>query len=296
MKNIGDNIIGIVLVHYNHYENIIKMVNTFLKLNYPNVKIVIVDNGSKNDQFRILYETFKENEIIRIIKNNRNYGYGVGNNVGIEYLRKLAIKYVLISNPDILIDDKDIFKKLIKSFDRRNIAIVAPRISHLDNSETNPGIFRRPHERSIKLSKLKYLFPIISESYFIYLYLRTFMRHNLKKYFDYPRRNKIRNNKFLTGQKTEVYSVIGCFFMINLDFFIDNKIYPVFDENIFLYNEELALAEKIYQNKGKEIVLKNCKIVHLGHSGPKLAWGKNYYLKILKHSFKSYKYILRNYF
>lgn len=79
------NKVGVVILNYINYQYTITCVNSFLKQRNVDLEIVIVDNGSKNESYRILNSTFKDFKNIKIIKNKSNKGYAKGNNIGISY-------------------------------------------------------------------------------------------------------------------------------------------------------------------------------------------------------------------
>jgi GT2 family glycosyltransferase len=62
-----------------------------------------VDNGSEGNDAQILETEFGNN--IKLIRNDRNYGYTGGNNIGIKYaLKEQNIKYILLLNNDTVVD------------------------------------------------------------------------------------------------------------------------------------------------------------------------------------------------
>ncbi|MGL6098195.1 MAG: glycosyltransferase [Fusobacteriaceae bacterium] len=117
---------GIVILNYNSISLVQKLCS-----NLDNVKeiykIVIVDNNSTdNSKQKILkLKNFK----IDVIFSKKNDGYASGNNIGIKYLMKKyeKIKNICILNPDVEIEDKDIFLKLNQELEKDNsLGIVAP--------------------------------------------------------------------------------------------------------------------------------------------------------------------------
>jgi glycosyltransferase involved in cell wall biosynthesis len=68
-------LISVVLSTYNGSEYIKEQLDSVLAQTYPNIEIVIRDDGSKDDTVEVLLEYQKTNENIRIIINEENLGY-----------------------------------------------------------------------------------------------------------------------------------------------------------------------------------------------------------------------------
>ena len=66
---------GVVILNYINYKDTIECVRSFLRQKDVNLEIVIIDNGSPNESYKILTEYFKGYKNINIIKNMENKGY-----------------------------------------------------------------------------------------------------------------------------------------------------------------------------------------------------------------------------
>lgn len=118
--------IGIIILNYNSYSLVLKLLNN-LKNIVGISKIIIVDNNSTDNSVEELRKEANENVIL--IENKENRGYAAGNNIGIKYLINnfLNIEYMCILNPDIEIENKNIFIELIKELNRDNkLGIISP--------------------------------------------------------------------------------------------------------------------------------------------------------------------------
>lgn len=107
--------ISIVIVTYNSEKDIYSCLNSVITnsdIPLEELEIIIVDNNSKQADcmFAKIHEKYG-NDII-LIKNEKNGGYGQGNNVGI---RRASAPIILIMNPDVRLE-KPSFKKVINRF------------------------------------------------------------------------------------------------------------------------------------------------------------------------------------
>jgi len=66
-------------------------------MNYVNYKTVVVDNGSTDQSVAFIREQFLD---IVVIETSHNLGYAGGNNVGIEYAKRLGAEFIVLLNND----------------------------------------------------------------------------------------------------------------------------------------------------------------------------------------------------
>jgi GT2 family glycosyltransferase len=105
-------------VTYNSNRIIKKCIVNLLKYNDigSELEIIIVDN-SHHTVFIELKQLLQANydKRIRIVKNNKNGGYGQGNNLGV--LHAVQSKLICIMNPDVILT-QPLFKKSLENFNR----------------------------------------------------------------------------------------------------------------------------------------------------------------------------------
>jgi len=137
--------VSIVILTYNAKSSLGSILEnavlSALNQDYPNIEVLVVDNGSIDETVSYIREKFGER--VKIIELNRNYGYCLGNNLALKYLDKES-KYILFLNPDAVIA-RDYVKKLV------TIAENNPRIAALQGLEINP---QKPYKKLGGLLKL----------------------------------------------------------------------------------------------------------------------------------------------
>ena len=221
---------GMVIIHYNDYDSIIKLINNIKDYKVID-KVVIVDNNSKEEVKNKLKEL--DNSKIDIIYNDENYGFAKAINIGSKYLEeKLGECNLIISNADVIINSEEDIKKLINYLKDDNIGVVSPTI--LENGIKNRG-WKNPT-------------PILDALMNIILIHRPIR----KKYIFY-------SDDHYKEDISEVEVVSGCIFLIKSNTL---KEIDYLDENTFLYYEENILAKKINNINKKIIVCNNINIIH----------------------------------
>ena len=131
-NNIKEKEIGIVVLNYKNFHETIECVKSILLQKDVVFNIVIVDNGSSNESYDELFNQFKNNDKIYIIKSDINLGYAKGNNLGINYLRNKGIENIFIANSDLLFKSPYVLKQIIESYEP-GIDLINPIICNPDS-------------------------------------------------------------------------------------------------------------------------------------------------------------------
>lgn len=91
--------ITIIIVTYNSKDFIRKCLDSIYKsITKHEFEIIIVDNKSSDNTVDIVYREYKN---VHMIRNNKNYGFAVANNIAIERARG---EHILVLNPDTIIE------------------------------------------------------------------------------------------------------------------------------------------------------------------------------------------------
>ena len=127
------NTVGAVVLNYKNYKETIQCVHSIATQERVDMQVVIIDNGSDNDSYTKLVEEFLEFKNIYVIKNEKNLGYARGNNVGIDFLRKKNIDFILVCNSDIVFSSNSVIAEM-KENDNDELGLMIPIIKNLDGS------------------------------------------------------------------------------------------------------------------------------------------------------------------
>ena len=93
--------VAIVLVNLNGYQDTRECLWSLQRLEYPNVEVIVVDNGSTDDSVLRLRQNFPW---VYLIESPSNLGFSGGNNLGIEAALKKGAAYVFLLNNDTIAD------------------------------------------------------------------------------------------------------------------------------------------------------------------------------------------------
>lgn len=222
MKEKHFDFVFVVLV----YRNVNDLGNFFKQFNVPNSHIVVVNSYFDDFSFMEMKKISYDNNADFI--NVENKGYGYGNNKGVEYALKYFIfDFLVISNSDIGIINYLPAKDLLTD------GIIAPDIITNSSKKQNPYIpFYLKCCDKLKYFGYKYDLNILL--WCIYFFTR-FVRELFLCYTFVYKKNAYK-----------VFSAHGAHLIISNSAL--RKIYPLFDETMFLFKEEdhLALLAKKY--------------------------------------------------
>ncbi len=227
----------IVLV-YRNYDD---LYDFFTHLKLSNYKVIIVNS---------FYDKQSEHKIKNLALSFGadfisvpNKGYGAGNNVGCKYaLEKYSFKYLIISNPDVIIDKID-----YRIIDEINADIFGVEIVNKKNKKQNPFM---PY--NIKwLDKLKY---------WSYKYDNYYLAIFICGIFSIIR--KLFSLVFILSRRkwAYVYAIHGSFVILRRSA-VEN-LFPLYNEKIFLFAEEEYLAQKAKKHNIKTIYIPSLKVFH----------------------------------
>lgn len=112
--------ISIIILNYNtadYSEKLIKSLES--NLDMKDIEIILIDNNSTDKSYRNIREKFP---FIRLIENNENYGFALGNNIAANNAKG---KYLLFLNPDVFISNNVVFDLLNYYEQNTNIGILS---------------------------------------------------------------------------------------------------------------------------------------------------------------------------
>ena len=257
-----DPTVAIIILNWNGWADTVECLESVYQINYPNYHVVVVDNHSSDNSVRKIKDyasgnlevksnffkydpTNKPIEIVQysrenweikknsntnkqliLIKNEINYGFAEGNNIGIKFARKnFNTDYVLLLNNDIVVD-KDFLRILVQEGEKdTKIGLLGPKMYYYDNPNVIWCIGGK-----IDWKLARGLHVGIDEE--------DKGQYNRKQAFEY-----INGSSLLI--KKEVFDKVG-----------------LLDKRFFLYFEETDLALRASKNGYKSLYLPNAKIWH----------------------------------
>ena len=234
---------AVIILNYNTAEDCYLAVESIRKAaTCKEYRICIVDGGSTKEDEKSKLKKL-EAEDVEVLLLDNNVGYAKGNNEGIKYLSdKYDFQYTVIMNPDVIIEEVGTIEGLIESLCRRGESVVGaqPLVAGMDTDI--------PADMQVNIRKVFTYSDMLINSSWI-----------LKRIF----KNRYKGSLYLQERpytKEILFEVpSGAFFVIKTDVF---KQIGFFDEETFLYGEELILGYKLKQMGKKFVLVPKFKVLH----------------------------------
>lgn len=128
----------IVTLNWNGLDDTLECLSSLYSLEYPNLTVAVVDNGSMKDEADAIETAFPE---AVVLKQSENLGFCGGCNLGIKYALDHCADFVMLLNNDTLVP-RDLIEQLLagmKGVD--NVGAVSPLI--LEHPETDKVWFSK---------------------------------------------------------------------------------------------------------------------------------------------------------
>lgn len=251
--------VTLVIVDYNSFNKTINYINHINeKFEGEKINFIVVDNSPDNIEFYEFLRNRKYKEVIIknigtygkyikdiahiecnnynliLVKSTENLGYAKGNNLGAIISKYFFdTKYLIFSNNDLVFRRKINARELFIPFEQDSkIAVVGPRIIGNKKEDQSP-------RKKISIWK-----QIIINN------VNMVIGNKMNKYItnlDYSKESKY------------TYWVMGCFMIVDAIKFSEVN---MFDENTFLFAEEMILSERMEEKGYKTFFYNDIEIIH----------------------------------
>ncbi len=234
--------VTIIILNWNGITDTLECLKSLTNIQYPNYKIVIVDNGSSGDDINLLQRNISNPTTV--IKNDENLGYAGGINSALSNIDKNKTDYVLLLNNDTIVDKSFLNELVTVAETNNNIGICGS----LELSYDNPKQITT-----------------IGCNFDNYFFIQT-----------YPCKFKnIKDCKYNENHSFDL--VAGSSMLIRTSLF--NKI-GLFDKDYFIYGEEFDFSLKVKKSGFKSVFCPTSVVWHKseGTSGGRMSKTGRYYL------------------
>lgn len=235
------------------YRNIEVLRDFFVSLKVSDYRVIVVNSFYDDESLNECRDVAFTNKADFIPIENKGFGYG--NNVGTKYaIEHYEYDYLILSNSDIHINSISYLDSPINE-----AAVIAPHTHLLNNRVQNPNIpWYMPW--LIPLHHLAYKW----DSRMVLHLPHILTRICREIFFVY--------NRICKKDKYKIYSCHGSFIVFSAT--AVERLFPFFNEEMFLYNEELYLAERC---RMKHIPIYYCPQIDVLHlEGASTSKGSGY--------------------
>jgi N-acetylglucosaminyl-diphospho-decaprenol L-rhamnosyltransferase len=133
-------LVSVILVNWNRLADVRLALSYLTKLHYPNVEVIVVDNGSTDGSV----EALRQMPEVRLIELGRNAGPCLARNAAI---REARGEYVFFLDSDAVLS-KRALEPLVAAMERDpRLGVIGCRIDLAKSRRVDQWIYAQPHER-----------------------------------------------------------------------------------------------------------------------------------------------------
>lgn len=122
----------IIILNWNGERDTVDAVESVGKIEYPNAKVLVVDNGSRPESLAFIRAHCPD---VKCLQTGSNLGYAGGNNVGLRVARERGFAYALVLNNDMTVDPSVLTRLINAAESDPSIAVLGPRVYRHDKPE-----------------------------------------------------------------------------------------------------------------------------------------------------------------
>jgi len=126
-------LVYVVLLAWNHLGDTIECLESIRRMQYPNIRLLLVDNGSTDGTANHIRTHYPD---VEVISSSENLGIAQGYNLGMDYALQKDAQYVLVANNDIITVEPDFVSRLVEAGEKNPRAgILMPKIVYYHNPD-----------------------------------------------------------------------------------------------------------------------------------------------------------------
>ena len=274
MEIVGEkNMVCFMILHYKNYEVTKNCIESIKKIMRPEDKVIVLDNGSKNQSKDLLDQKYAcDSQIeIYVTPNDENLGFSKCNNFGYIIAKKYNPDFLININNDIIFDQDDFIEKLYRIYDETDFYVCGPdvyvekKMEHQSPYRLNT-LTKEDAEKTIEncekeLERINSLVLYAKVSNFVSGFLPQRIKYNRQC----ERMKQLEKNRQEQGlsykEKAEGVCITGsCIIFSKLFMNQEEKLY---DPEPFFYGEEEFLQYRCIKKKMKLIYTPDLQVKHL---------------------------------
>lgn len=237
--------LSIIIINYNTKRITVDCANSVLK-NTKDVayEIILIDNASSDGSYNELKKKFARYKFVKYIKNIKNLGFAAANNQGASYAKG---KHLLFLNSDTIVE-KNILKEMLQWMGKHKSSSVSTcALKNKDGTLQGSGGY----------------FPTLPRVFYWMFFIEDIplLDRIIRPFHPVHAKSPLYKGLDRFKKKTNLDWVTGAFFLTRRDLF--NKI-GGFDEDYFMYTEEVDLCFRMKSLGYKVYYLPEWEIIHLG--------------------------------
>ena len=255
-----DPLVFIVVLNYRNYEDTIECVRSIGRIDYRNLRVVIVDNASGNGSEERLRQAFPDHQVVQ---SGENRGFASGNNVGIRIAMDQGADYVLVLNNDTILEPNCVSILVAYAEQDALAGVMSPQLVDSEGQHDPTCTRRRPTLREL----------FWNDGIWTNRKLQGRVRYGAAYTLDGPSEVEVISGACMLFRRSLVEEI------------------GLLDESTFLYWEEFILCEKLRATGFRTALVPAARVVHKGGRSVRYIGARSIgaYLQSLAHYLKRYR-------
>ena len=129
-------LIYIIVLNYNRREDTLDCLSSLFRMDYPNFKVLMVDNASSDGTADAVRRQYPQAEVLQ---NEKNLMYAGGNNAGIELALEHGADWVLLLNNDTVVDERLLSEMVDAAHAHPEAGVLGPMIYYYPTEGAGAG-------------------------------------------------------------------------------------------------------------------------------------------------------------
>lgn len=130
-------LVYVIVINWNGKEHLHSCLGSLARLAYPNLRTVLVDNGSSDGSAGYVRTHFPA---VTVLENRRNVGFAAGNNRGMAYALERGADFIALLNNDMEVDPGWLSALVETAEGDRSVGACAPKLLYFDRRDIIQGI------------------------------------------------------------------------------------------------------------------------------------------------------------
>ena len=125
----SQGLVAVIVLNWNRREDTLACLRSLGRLDYPELLLLLVDNGSTDGTSEAVRRDFPGVEVLQL---EANLGFADGNNAGIRRALELGADYVLVLNNDVEVDPASVTELVAEARTRPGAGALTPKILYFE--------------------------------------------------------------------------------------------------------------------------------------------------------------------
>lgn len=124
-----------VMLNRNGFQLTVACIDSLKKSTVPLRKVIVLDQASEDGSYEKLQHLYENDDQVHVVRNEKNYGFALGVNIGIQKAMEMGARMVFLVNNDTVVHEECLQHLCNVIVTKPSAAAVGPAIMYYSNPE-----------------------------------------------------------------------------------------------------------------------------------------------------------------